>query len=78
MYQLTSVFFMYVQADESVIKTVVAALTTEEQAIGLELPPGVGQRPWMLQVDCYPTGKITVCLYFVASALLFFNYVLPN
>ena len=54
-------FICYVQADESVIKAIVAALTAEDQALGLELPPGVGQRPWLLQVDCYPNGKQLYC-----------------
>lgn len=57
MYLLELTYLLYIQADESVIKAIVAALTAEEQAIGLELPPGVGQRPWAIQVDCYPNSK---------------------
>lgn len=47
----------WTQADESVIKALVATLTAEEQVLGLELPSGVGQRPWLLQVDCYPNAN---------------------
>ena len=36
---------LWSQFDESTIRTVVAVLTNEEQALGLQQPAGIGQRP---------------------------------
>lgn len=36
---------LWSQLDESTIRTVVAVLTNEEQALGLQQPAGIGQRP---------------------------------
>ena len=48
---------MYYQVDEDVVKTVVSVLTAEEQAMGLQQPSGIGQRPHLMTIDHYPTGK---------------------
>nr|CAD7194903.1 unnamed protein product [Timema douglasi] len=44
------------QVDEMVLKTLINVLTTEEQSLGLQQPPGVGQRPRAMLIDCYPAG----------------------
>jgi hypothetical protein len=48
---------IYHQVDEAVVKTVVSVLTAEEQAMGLQQPSGIGQRPRPMSIDHYPTGK---------------------
>jgi hypothetical protein len=48
------------QVDEAVVKTIVGVLTAEEQAVGLQQPSGIGQRPRPMTIDHYPTGK---CIY---------------
>ncbi|XP_046660660.1 3'-5' RNA helicase YTHDC2-like [Homalodisca vitripennis] len=40
--------------DEAIVNTLVSVLSAEEQALGLEQPQGVGQRPRPLNIDCYP------------------------
>lgn len=45
------------QVDEAVVKAVVSVLTAEEQAMGLQQPAGIGQRPRPMTIDHYPTGK---------------------
>uniref|UniRef100_A0ABD2WY70 RNA helicase n=1 Tax=Trichogramma kaykai TaxID=54128 RepID=A0ABD2WY70_9HYME len=42
------------QHDEQVIKTLTTVITNEEQALGLQQPLGIGQRPRPLLVDYYP------------------------
>ncbi|XP_033230299.1 3'-5' RNA helicase YTHDC2-like [Belonocnema kinseyi] len=44
------------QQDEQVIKTLVAVITNEELACGLQQPSGIGQRPRPLIVDYYPAN----------------------
>ncbi|XP_066603297.1 3'-5' RNA helicase YTHDC2-like [Prorops nasuta] len=44
------------QLDEKVISTLVAVITNEEQACGLQQPSGIGQRPRPLIVDYYPAN----------------------
>ncbi|XP_012273815.1 probable ATP-dependent RNA helicase YTHDC2 [Orussus abietinus] len=44
------------QLDEQVVRTVVAVITNEEQACGLQQPSGIGQRPRPLIVDYYPAN----------------------
>lgn len=44
------------QLDEQVIRTLVAVITNEEQACGLQQPSGIGQRPRPLIVDYYPAS----------------------
>ena len=44
------------QQDEQVIKTLVAVITNEELAYGLQQPSGIGQRPRPLIVDYYPAN----------------------
>lgn len=56
---VTTITF-YLQADDTVIKTLVSVLSSEEQALGLEQPQGVGQRPRALDLKCYPNGKQNV------------------
>lgn len=51
----TSLLFGW-QADDTIINSLVSVLTAEEQALGLEQPQGVGQRPRPLNLDCYPHG----------------------
>jgi len=43
--------------DEAVVKTVLNVLTAEEQAVGLQQPSGIGQRPRPMTIDYYPVGK---------------------
>jgi hypothetical protein len=43
LYNIISV--IYLQVDEAVVKTVVSVITAEEQALGLQQPSGIGQRP---------------------------------
>ena len=38
------------QVDEAVVKAVVSVLTTEEQALGLQQPPGIGRHPLPLTI----------------------------
>jgi len=40
-----------------VVKTIVSVLTAEEQAMGLQQPSGIGQRPRPMTIDHYPTGE---------------------
>lgn len=44
------------QLDEQVVRTLVAVITNEEQACGLQQPSGIGQRPRPLIVDYYPAN----------------------
>ena len=39
------------------VKAVVSVLSAEEQAVGLQQPSGIGQRPRPMTIDHYPTGK---------------------
>ncbi|XP_071845788.1 3'-5' RNA helicase YTHDC2-like isoform X2 [Apostichopus japonicus] len=39
------------EADESVLRTLITVLTSEEQALGLQQPVGVGQRPKPMAMD---------------------------
>uniref|UniRef100_A0A1B6C6P5 RNA helicase n=1 Tax=Clastoptera arizonana TaxID=38151 RepID=A0A1B6C6P5_9HEMI len=45
------------QADETVMKTLVSVLSAEEQALGLEQPQGVGQRPRTIDIKFQPNTK---------------------
>jgi len=40
-----------------VVKAVVSVLTAEEQALGLQQPSGIGQRPFPMKIDHYLIGK---------------------
>lgn len=42
--------------EEQVVRTLVAVLTTEERASGLQQPSGIGQRPRPLILDYYPAN----------------------
>ena len=42
--------------DDHVIRTLIAVLTTEEQALGLQQPPGIGQRPRPVISDVFGGG----------------------
>ncbi|KAL3867100.1 hypothetical protein ACJMK2_044331 [Sinanodonta woodiana] len=44
------------QADEAVIRAVVAVLTNEEQALGLQQPAGIGQRPRPMSAETIMSG----------------------
>ncbi|XP_043241748.1 3'-5' RNA helicase YTHDC2-like isoform X2 [Amphibalanus amphitrite] len=44
------------QVDDHVIRTLIAVLTTEEQALGLQQPPGIGQRPRPVISDVFSGG----------------------
>lgn len=41
----------WTSADDAIVKTIVSVLTTEEQALNLTQPPGVGQRPRPCNID---------------------------
>ncbi|XP_069677317.1 3'-5' RNA helicase YTHDC2-like isoform X2 [Periplaneta americana] len=45
------------QVDEAVVKTIINVLTAEEQALGLQQPSGIGQRPRPMTIDYYPAGS---------------------
>ncbi|XP_071478246.1 3'-5' RNA helicase YTHDC2-like [Diadema antillarum] len=50
------------QADEAVLKTIIHVLTSEEQALGLQQPVGVGQRPKPMAIEQFnspPHGSIS-------------------
>ena len=51
-------FFM--QVDEAVVKTIINVLTAEEQALGLQQPSGIGQRPRPMSVEYNQTGMSPV------------------
>jgi hypothetical protein len=59
-FQCSVIIVIYHQVDEAVIKTIISVLTAEEQAMGLQQPSGIGQRPRPMTIDHYPTGK---CIY---------------
>jgi len=56
-FQYNIINVTYHQVDEAVVKAVVSVLTAEEQAMGLQQPSGIGQRPRPMTIDHYPTGK---------------------
>ncbi|PSN46949.1 putative ATP-dependent RNA helicase YTHDC2 [Blattella germanica] len=45
------------QVDEAVVKTIINVLAAEEQAMGLQQPSGIGQRPRPMSIDYYPAGS---------------------
>ena len=62
-----------------IIQTIVNLLSTEEQAIGLTQPSGIGQRPKPLPIDgmnnsCGPVNGLCVCLFLVENS---FCYIAP-
>uniref|UniRef100_A0A1B6M6V0 RNA helicase n=1 Tax=Graphocephala atropunctata TaxID=36148 RepID=A0A1B6M6V0_9HEMI len=44
----------WTSSDEAIVNTLVSVLSSEELALGLEQPQGVGQRPRPLNIDCFP------------------------
>ncbi|XP_054714089.1 3'-5' RNA helicase YTHDC2-like [Uloborus diversus] len=46
------------QSDEAVIRTIVGVLASEDQALNLQNPPGIGQRPRPLMVDYCPPAHL--------------------
>jgi hypothetical protein len=48
-----------------VVKTVISVLTAEEQAVGLQQPSGIGQRPRPVSIDNYHSGKFIHISYVI-------------
>jgi hypothetical protein len=60
-FQYSIINVIYCQVDEAVVKTIISVLTAEEQAMGLQQPLGIGQRPRPMTIDHNPTGNC-ICI----------------